>query len=142
MLPSLTSISQAFINIRYARDSVNELESIFAELPEVKPTSDARTELNSTEFKTIKFHAIRYAYPNTNGDTLKGISLTIHKGDRIGVIGESGSGKSTLLNIMLGFLDKTSGTIELNGSSIELDTDEWQNQIAVVRKSCSFFRTR
>ena len=93
MLPSLTSISQAFNNIRYARDSVNELESIFAELPKIGRTRK-RTELTSTEFKTIKFDKIRYSYPNAKSDTLKGISLTIRKGDRIGVIGESGPARA------------------------------------------------
>lgn len=42
---------------------------------------------------------------------LDGVSLTIHKGEILGVIGESGSGKTTLGKLILGLLRPTSGTI-------------------------------
>ncbi|MEZ5026754.1 MAG: ABC transporter ATP-binding protein [Chitinophagales bacterium] len=56
---------------------------------------------------------------------LKGIDLTIYKGEFVSIMGTSGSGKSTMLNI-LGCLDKpTSGTYELDGISVNaLSKDE------------------
>lgn len=56
---------------------------------------------------------------------LKDISLIIHSGDSIAIVGPSGSGKSTLLNI-LGTLDRpTSGRVILNGEPVEfLDDDK------------------
>lgn len=49
---------------------------------------------------------------------LKGISLTIYKGDFVAITGPSGSGKSTLMNI-IGLLDvPTSGTYVLNGTNV------------------------
>ncbi len=56
-------------------------------------------------------------------EVLKGVDLTIEKGEMIAVVGESGVGKSTLLHI-LGGLDKpTAGEIEIDGNSF-LDMDE------------------
>lgn len=49
-----------------------------------------------------------YSLGDVEVPVLKGISLTIHKGTLISLMGASGSGKSTLMNI-LGFLDTPSG---------------------------------
>jgi len=55
---------------------------------------------------------------------LQGISLSIHKGEYVAIMGPSGSGKSTLMNI-LGALDTpTSGTYILNGSDVSRMDDE------------------
>lgn len=51
---------------------------------------------------------------------LKGVDISINKGEIVSIVGSSGAGKSTLLHI-LGTLDTTDrGTINLNGQQIEL----------------------
>jgi len=46
---------------------------------------------------------------------LKNISLTINKGETVGIIGRNGSGKSTLLQIICGTLQPSSGALKVNG---------------------------
>jgi len=46
---------------------------------------------------------------------LDGISLTIHKGERIGLIGQNGAGKSTLLKILSQITSPTEGEIDIYG---------------------------
>ena len=48
---------------------------------------------------------------------LDNISLSVNKGEMIGIIGKSGSGKTTLINIILGLLDPKNGEICINGSN-------------------------
>lgn len=75
----------------------------------------------------IELNSITKSYPLGEGflQILKGIDLTIEKGDFVAIMGPSGSGKSTLMNI-LGCLDKpTSGTYILEGQRVDsLSSDE------------------
>lgn len=46
---------------------------------------------------------------------LNDVSLTIKKGETVGIIGKNGAGKSTLLKVITGVLTPTSGSIQVNG---------------------------
>ena len=46
---------------------------------------------------------------------LKGVDLSIYKGETVGIIGTNGSGKSTILKIITGVLNPTSGNLNVNG---------------------------
>jgi len=51
---------------------------------------------------------------------LNNISLTIQRGERVGIIGENGSGKTTLLKIIAGITTPTTGSIRRNGKIVSL----------------------
>lgn len=68
----------------------------------------------------LELKGIRRSYPSGDGqvEVLKGITLDIHAGEMVAIVGASGSGKSTLMNI-LGCLDKpTSGSYRVAGIDI------------------------
>jgi len=81
---------------------------------------------------TIKDIGRRYVIGTETIHALKSVSLTIHKGEFVALMGPSGSGKSTLMNI-LGCLDTpTKGVYILNGIDVSHMTD---NELAEVRNS-------
>ncbi len=53
---------------------------------------------------------------------LKGISLSVNKGEVVSILGPSGSGKSTLLRCINFLEEPTSGTIEINGKKVDVST--------------------
>lgn len=63
-------------------------------------------------------------------EILRGIDLTVRKGEVLAIEGPSGSGKSTLLGLLAGFDSPTQGSIKIDGEEItELDED----QLALLR---------
>lgn len=79
---------------------------------------------------TIKGIIRDFALGNEIVHVLKGIDLTINKGEYVALMGPSGSGKSTLMNI-LGCLDTpTAGSYFLNGKDVSRLSD---NELAEIR---------
>ena len=53
--------------------------------------------------------------PDATFEALKGVSMTVHAGRTVGVVGRNGSGKSTLLKLLAGIGQPTSGTLSVTG---------------------------
>jgi ABC-type multidrug transport system fused ATPase/permease subunit len=85
--------------------------------------------------KKIVLDKIVFQYPNTTHRALAQISLTIHKGQSIGIIGKSGSGKTTLVDVILGLFKPQSGEIKVDGISVYSDLRAWQNLLGYVPQS-------
>ena len=59
-----------------------------------------------------------YGSGSTAVHALRGVDMTIHRGEVVGLVGPSGSGKSTLLKCLGAVIEPTGGHIELGGESI------------------------
>ena len=60
------------------------------------------------------FHPFRKKY-NTTFQALRNISITINRGETVGIVGRNGCGKSTLLQIVCGIMPPTSGELQIYG---------------------------
>ncbi len=73
----------------------------------------------------IQLHRIVKTYKNAAGEfvVLKGVDLTIRRGQFVAIVGKSGSGKSTLLNMITGIDHPTDGKVIVNGMDIYTVTE-------------------
>lgn len=72
----------------------------------------------------IVFDHVTFRYPNTDVDIYKDFSFTIHKGERLAIVGINGAGKSTLVKLICGLYEPNEGHIYING----IDIREWNKQ--------------
>lgn len=66
----------------------------------------------------IRLENVSFRYPGADKDTLTGINLTLHPGEKLAVVGINGAGKTTLIKLICGFLDPTEGRVLLDGKDI------------------------
>ncbi len=86
--------------------------------------------------KQIFISGVCFKYYETGPQILQNISITINKGDRVGIIGKSGSGKSTFLDILMGLLRPQSGVIRIDDVDlVENNLKNWRKEIAHVSQS-------
>ena len=98
--------------------------------------------------QVLAINGITKSYP-MNKTALSNVSLTLPKGQIIGLLGPNGSGKTTLLKLCAGLLTADSGTIEICGKQVGIETKSavsylpdrtYFNNRQTVRQQLDFFR--
>ena len=74
----------------------------------------------------------------TGTQALKGVSLTVPKGDFFALLGPNGAGKTTIIGIATGLVNKTSGTVKVFGHDITNDPENAKAQIGLVGQEINF----
>nr|WP_314053420.1 ABC transporter ATP-binding protein [uncultured Neisseria sp.] len=85
----------------------------------------------------IKFDHVDFSY-EAGKPLLNGFNLNIKPGEKVGLIGRSGAGKSTIVNLLLRFYEPQSGTISIDGQTVDSVTQEsLRAQIGLVTQDTS-----
>ena len=89
----------------------------------------------------ITFENVGFAYPKAKEEALSDISLSIKKGETVGIIGGTGSGKSSLINLIPRFYDISRGSIKLAGKDIkDYSLESIRKNVALVEQKSRLFR--
>ncbi len=67
------------------------------------------------------------------------LSFTVKPGEIVGFLGPNGAGKSTTMKMLTGFLDPTSGSIEINGLNMPADAKALQEQIGYLPEGAPLY---
>jgi ABC-type multidrug transport system fused ATPase/permease subunit len=131
LLPVLQQAYSSWSSIQGGQASLQDtLNLLDQQLPSYADQPPAKPMPFSQE---INLRDISFRYGLQTPWVLKGLSFTIAKGSRIGFIGVTGSGKSTLLDIIMGLLQPSEGSINIDNNPVTLiNCREWQAHIAHV----------
>lgn len=132
LLPVVRNIMASWSTLRYNSYSIDVLNDIKVDDSCDVEQSTERISMNDS----IKLCDISFKFDDATSDTLFHLSLTIAKGERVGIRGASGVGKTTLFNIILGLYRPTSGSILIDGEELtDSNISKWQNSIGYVSQN-------
>ncbi|MEG2369978.1 MAG: ABC transporter ATP-binding protein [Alistipes sp.] len=133
LMPSIRNIMTGWTAIKYNKYTIEILRE--ADLDHVDQHIE-QTNNRLTFNYTIDICNLSFRFEESDVDVIKDFTLSICKGERIGIRGASGTGKTTLFNLLLGFYPPTSGEIRIDGTPLTLVNRRlWQNSIGYVSQN-------
>ena len=137
IIPSLKSLSNAVANIQRGLVSADRIFTILDEEEKIIDKVGA-SKLESFESE-ITFEDIVFAYEEDH-PIIKGINLTVKKGQTVAIVGPSGGGKSTLLDLLPRFHDPVSGAVKIDKNDIkEVTTHSLRSLMGIVTQEAILF---
>jgi ATP-binding cassette subfamily B multidrug efflux pump len=151
VLFSLMMLSMIFVMITMSAASAQRISEVIEEQPDiVNPENPVMTVRDGS----IDFVDVDFAYKRRNvsydkdgneviteeavskersEETLHNITLHIHSGETIGIIGGTGSGKSSMVSLISRLYDVTNGSVSVGGVDVRnYDLDTLRNEVSVV----------
>jgi ATP-binding cassette, subfamily B, bacterial len=81
----------------------------------------------------VRFENVRFAYPGTTTEVLRGITLDLRPGETVALVGATGSGKTTLTGLVGRLMDVTGGKITVDGVDVrDLDLADLRTTVATA----------
>ncbi len=92
-----------------------------------------------SDWREIRFEDVWFSYSGEDW-VIRGISMTIRRGETVALVGDSGGGKSTLVALLMRFYHPIRGRITIDGTDIrEFTLDAWRSRIGLVLQEVSLF---
>ena len=133
LMPSVRSLMSGWAAIKYNRYTIDILREAQIESEQQNKEDVERMGLQ----QAIRIEGLTFCFEDSPEKPLiENLSLTIHKGERIGIRGESGRGKTTLFNLLLGFYPPTQGRIWIDDTPLTPENRRrWQNSVGYVSQN-------
>ena len=111
---SINNVIQNLADFREQAHFINDVRYFLDYEPAI---ADGGKEMPA-EPDTIEVKDLTFRYEGAEQDALKHINMSLHKGERIALVGANGSGKTTLVKMLLRLYDPNEGSVSLNGVNV------------------------
>ena len=121
---------------------LNNESRLFKNLQEFLETDRVEEEKKPDigEIESIELSDISFTYPGAKESTIRNVSLTWKKGEKLAIVGYNGAGKTTLIKLIMGLYPVTEGKILVNGKDInEIDGDAYRKRFGTVFQDLQVF---
>jgi ATP-binding cassette, subfamily B, bacterial PglK len=131
LMPSANRVLGSLQSLRYGLPVI----AILYEELALETNTAGRNVAGARLVGRVEFSRVAYTYDGAAAPALVELSLTINRGESVGIIGASGAGKTTLVDVLLGLLTPDSGAVLVDGVDIRESLRGWQDQIGYVPQS-------
>lgn len=136
ILLALVVLANLIVTFTKAFASANRVSEVFG-LPSEENGTEV-PEKNSSNI--IEFRDVSFRYDGAGENSVDGLSLTLKRGEMLGIIGGTGSGKSTAASLIPCFYRATSGEVIVGGKNVnDCDMNELRKTIGVVPQKAVLF---
>ncbi len=132
LVPSISRMASSISRLQFFAPSINTVYNDLKKFYKGEYYQE-QSKLPTIRFKNkIEIKEIGFSYPNAMSPAIENLTITINRGQSIGIVGQSGSGKTTFINLLLGLLKPTHGKILVDGIDIQKNIHGWQQNIGYV----------
>ncbi len=124
ILVELIKLANLILLLTRAISSADRLEEVLKTEPDERAHENKAENAEGNSENAIEFKNLSFTYPGSRDYSLSDISITLKKGQSLGIIGGTGSGKSSLVRLLRHAYDPTSGELLLFGKDIKEYSDE------------------
>ena len=138
ILVELIKLANLIINITKSAACAKRIQAVL-NLPSGEPEKDGCQA--GDEALAVEFDHAALRYEGAGAPSLIDVSLRVHPGEVVGVIGGTGSGKTSLVNLIPRFYTATEGTVRVFGRDVrQTPVEELRAQIGVVPQKAVLFQ--
>lgn len=129
----LTEIMRYAVGLEYLEE-LFMLEQLEREENPIVLNNELTAEENpfTMEGGTISFNQVCFTYPGSKEEVLHNISVTIHAGEKVAIVGDNGSGKSTFISLLTGMFSPDCGHVSIDGKNMESYKGELRKKVSVI----------
>ena len=142
----LSGLAEQCSNLKSNSDILSHYRLFMEELPQAKKqAAPPKVQVpNPGRAHELRLEHVYFQYPESQDYALEDVSLTLHPGEKLALVGANGAGKSTLMKCLFGIYAKNAGTIVLDGKEVDFKSSKeaLENGVAMVHQELNQALTR